>query len=76
MKNRQYGLTCAFVMGETDMIDAVFPFILVANKVQQLRFQHAEDAQDMLNDFDASPGSYPYATLEWHETHRPGAIVK
>jgi len=57
---------CAHVCGDAGLIEEWFPYVLLGNKTMQLRFQHPEDAAQMLADYaDGKPGLAMYATLEW-----------
>lgn len=62
MRNPQL---CAQVCGDEATIGEFFPWVLVANKTQELRFQYRDEAQRILDLYQAGTDFGYYATLEW-----------
>jgi hypothetical protein len=57
---------CAYVHGNARRIRVLFPYALLANKMQVLRFEFREDAENMFA-MERDGVTKCYATLEWYE---------
>jgi hypothetical protein len=57
---------CAYVHGNAGRIRVLYPYALLANKMQVLRFEFLQDAENLFA-MERDGVTKRYATLEWYE---------